>query len=264
MYFFYIDESGNRDVKVEEPYVLTAVGMYENHWRKFNRHLMGMKTNIAREHDDRLRQDQLEVKANLLTKPKARKKHPFFKHLTDNEITHISTQYYDQLEYSKMDVITVVVDKTELHPNTTNDLMHRKSYELLLERIQHHMGNKYRKHNALIIIDDTGANLNRRIASLHGRLLGIGNENMDFRNICEFPFFVSSEFSNGVQLADLVAYSLYFTFKHNKPDYVYLGKILPRITRHSDDPSVLTGLKIWPESARFNKTFNAIQAKIKN
>jgi len=34
MYFFHIDESGNRDVKkTDEPYVLTALGMYENQWR---------------------------------------------------------------------------------------------------------------------------------------------------------------------------------------------------------------------------------------
>lgn len=36
MYFFHIDESGNRDVKkTDEPHVLTALGMYENQWRGF-------------------------------------------------------------------------------------------------------------------------------------------------------------------------------------------------------------------------------------
>ena len=69
MYLFYIDESGNRDVSVDEPYLLAAVGMHEYRWPGFNRHLTGMKTNLARGHDPSIRQDQLEVKANLLTKP---------------------------------------------------------------------------------------------------------------------------------------------------------------------------------------------------
>ncbi len=38
MYLFYIDESGNRDVghiEQERFYVLTAVGMFEGHWKRF-------------------------------------------------------------------------------------------------------------------------------------------------------------------------------------------------------------------------------------
>jgi len=74
MYFFYIDESGNRDVnKKDEPYVLAAVGMYENQWLGFNKYLTGMKINIARNSNQEIRQDQLEVKASFLTKSKARK-----------------------------------------------------------------------------------------------------------------------------------------------------------------------------------------------
>ena len=69
MYFFYIDESGNRDVKkTDEPYVLTAVGMYENQWRGFNTHLTGMKTNLARQYSPDIAQDQMDVKSNFVTK----------------------------------------------------------------------------------------------------------------------------------------------------------------------------------------------------
>ena len=84
---------------------------------------------------------------------------------------------------------------------------------------------------------------------------------MNFPNIIEYPFFVSSELSNGVQLADLVAYSLYYNFKHNQPDYSYLDKILPRISRHKDDRVSLTGLKIWPDSEHFSEICNALQRR---
>ncbi len=264
MYFFYIDESGNRDVKKrDEPYVLATVCMYENQWHKFNKHLTGMKTNIARTYDPDIRQDQLEIKANLLTKPKARQSNHFFKHLTDDDITHISTQYYDQLSYAKMAVIAVVIDKDKLRTGTSTQDMHQKAYEMLLERIQRFMENNYRKHNALIIMDDTGLNLNKRITLMHARLLSIGNNHMDFKNITEYPFFVSSQLSNGVQLADLLAYSIYHAFKHTRPDYAYLEKILPRISRLAEDKTILAGLKIWPDSKQYKDVLDKIQLRAK-
>ena len=262
MYFFYIDESGSRDAKADEPYILTAVGMYENQWRGFNKHLMGMKTNIARKYDPDIRQDQLEVKANLFTKPKSRKDSPFFKHLTADEIDHISKHYLAQLGRWRLVVITTVIDKAELPGGMDADAMHRKAYELLLERIQNHMRDNHREHNALIIMDDAGAPINRRIALMHARLLGAGNHNVDFENIIEYPIFTASELSNGVQLADVVAYTFYHSFKYNKPDYEYLKRILPRVARLKRNPRTLAGLKIWPESERYNSVFNTIQDKL--
>lgn len=255
MYFFYIDESGSRDVnKTDEPYVLTAVGMYENRWRRFNKHLEGMKTNIARKHLPDIEPDQLEVKANYIL----RKKGKFFSVLSDAEVNHISKNYLDQLKKAKMIIMASVIDKEELRDGTTSQEMHEWAYKLLLERIQHFMNN-HPKHNALIIMDDTGANLNRKIALMHARLLGIGDEVMDFKNIVEYPFFVSSKLSNGVQLADIVAYTIYHSFRYNKPDYEYIQKLRPYISRHRDKSEVLAGLKVWPESEKYNIIFDKIQ-----
>lgn len=266
MYFFYIDESGNRDVKkTDEPYVLAAVGMYERQWPQFNKHLTGMKTNIARKYDPNIGQDQLEVKANLLTKPYDREDSRFFRHLTADDINHISTHYLEQLDRSKMAIIAIVIDKSALSVGTTPETMHLKAFELLLERIQNHMWNTHRKHNALIIMDHAESHLskkatfNRKTALLHARFLGTGNENMDFRNIVEYPFFVSSELSNGVQLADIVAYTIYHSFKNDKPDYPYLKKILPRIARHKNNSSLLAGLKVWPDTGKMRSLFREIQ-----
>ena len=253
MYFFYIDESGNRDVNVDEPYVLAAVGMYEGQWRGFNKHLMGMKTNISREYGANIGQDQLEVKANLLTKPKAREKSDFFRHLSDKDIRHISDHYYQQLKRSKMVVIAVIIRKKDLRAGYTSEEMHEKAYEMLLERIQHYMRQRQKRHKALIIMDDASAKLNRKITFVHSRLLGIGSRHgdrqMEFSNIIEYPFFVSSELSNGVQLADLVAYTVYYTFKHNDPKYAFMERIRPHIARPRDNNNELAGLKIWPNEA---------------
>ena len=180
--------------KTDEPYVLTAVGMYENQWRSFNRHLTGMKTNLARQYSPDIAQDQMEVKSNFITKPVARKRSLFFSVLADADIRHISEHYLDQLDRSKMCIVASVIDKAELRDGTTQRQMHEWAYKLLLERIQHFMGNMHRKHNALIIMDDTGANLNRYITLMHARLLNVGDEVMDCRNIIEYPFFHSGRY----------------------------------------------------------------------
>ena len=268
MYFFYIDESGNRDVKKDEPYVLAAVGMHESQWHDFNKHLMGMKTNIARKYDSDIGQDQLEVKANLLTKPKQRNQDPFFKHLTNDELHYISKVYFQQLERSEMVIIASVIDKEKLHNEMAAAEMHTKAYELLLERIQNFMGYEYRRHHkhdrqhAMIIMDNTEARTSRKTALMHARLLHAGNRNVRFQNIIEYPFFVSSEFSNGVQLADLVAYTIYHCFRYNKPDYEFLSKILPFISKHKDGFGKLTGIKVWPSRSAFKKTLNTIQSRV--
>ena len=261
MYFFYIDESGNRDVKkTDEPYVLTAVGMYENQWRGFNTHLNGMKTNLARQYSPDIRQNQMKVKSNFITKPRARNNSPFFSVLSDEDSHHISAHYLNQLDRAKMCIVASVIDKAELREGTTGEQMHEWAYKLLLERIQHFMGNK---HNALIIMDDAGANLNRSITLMHARLLNFGNEVMDFRNIIEYPFFVSSELSNGVQLADLVAYTIYHTFRYEKPDYEFMQRIRPYISRLAENEAILAGLKIWPASNKYQAVFDQIQRRSK-
>jgi len=54
MYFFYLDESGSRDPSVGTPerpkdhiYLLLAVGMYEGHWRSFEREVSQLKMQLA-------------------------------------------------------------------------------------------------------------------------------------------------------------------------------------------------------------------------
>ena len=260
MYFFYIDESGNRDVNVDEPYVLAAVGMYEGQWRGFNKHLMGMKTNISREYNLNLTEDQLEVKANFLKNPKGRTTNEFCKSLNEEQRKYISDHYYQQLERSKMDVIAVITQKNALRPHLTSEQMHEKAYEMLLERIQKNMRYEHKKHNALIVMDDAGRKFNHKITSMHSRLLGIGNNNMDFPSIIEYPFFVSSELSNGVQLADLIAHTVYHTFKYNRPEYHFIKRIRPRIARHIGDKNRLAGLKIWPnEAVKFKQVKQALE-----
>lgn len=74
-----------------------------------------------------------------------------------------------------------------------------KAYEFLLERIQHYMREYHPKHRALIVMDDTSRQLNRAVAMKHASFQRVGNRNVKFPAVVEYPFFTRSELSNGVQ-----------------------------------------------------------------
>jgi len=61
----------------------------------------------------------------------------------------------------------------------------------------------------------------------------------------------------------LIAYTIYHTFKYNKPNYEYMKKIVPYITRHDDSSQILAGLKIWPNKNNYGDISDAISKAIK-
>ena len=91
MYFFYLDESGSRDLNIgtdDNPthiYVLLAVGIYEGQWVHFEREVSGLKLMLA----DKLRLRgfsefdlaDCEVKSNWLRNPKGREKGSTFSYI---------------------------------------------------------------------------------------------------------------------------------------------------------------------------------------
>ena len=257
MYLFYFDESGSRDPSVgtkEVPkdhiYVLLAVGMYEGQWSGFDREISDAKRRLIRyRHKDNGEPFDLvdcEVKSNWIRRPN--KTSQFFSVLRPDEREKLISVYYEQFEIRKTVVCASVIDKRYLYEYMNGEQLHKKDYEFLLERIQHYMRQYQRKHNALIVMDDTGKNLNRAVASKHAWFQREGNRNMRFRKIVEYPFFVSSELSNGIQLADILAYNIYRAFKSEDMDYEYFRLMLPRIYRQEGGEN-LDGLKIWPEKS---------------
>ena len=104
------------------------------------------------------------------------------------------------------------------------------------------------KHQALIVMDDTSKQLNQAVALKHAYFQRSGNQNLRFDHIVEYPFFTRSELSNGVQLADLLAYNVYRAFKEENLDYPYFNMLLPSVYRRKGG-DVLDGLKVWPEGS---------------
>ena len=277
MYFFYFDESGSRDPSVgtkkkpkDHIYVLLAVGMYEGQWRRFDSALSRLKLELANSLQQASKGPfelaDCEVKSNWVRNERERERRsPFLYALHCDELTRLTDAYFRQVVERNMVVVVAVIDKRPLHDYMTEEMLHKKAYELVLERIQHYMREYHSKHQALIVMDDTSKQLNRAVAMKHAFFQRSGNQNMTFPAIVEYPFFTRSELSNGVQLADLLAYNVYRAFRNEDLAYPYFARLLPNIYRGRNQEA-LHGLKIWPESSPLvgiaRSTWNAYKKKI--
>lgn len=261
MYFFYFDESGSRDPSVgtldnprDHLYVLLAVGLYEREWKPFEQAISGQKLELLRT----IRQNGLgelnladcEIKSNWLRNAKERaKQSPFLNALEETQREQLVASFFSQIEARNAVVLAAVIDKRYLHDHVTHEILHKKAYEFVLERIQHFMREYHPKHQALIVMDDTSKQLNQAIALKHSYFQREGNQNLRFDQIVEYPFFTRSELSNGVQLADLLAYNVYRAFKSEDLTYPYFRMLLPAFYRRKGADTAHDGLKIWPKES---------------
>jgi len=255
-----MDESGSRDPSTgtadlpkDHLYVLLAVGMYERQWKRFESRISGTKLELthylAKEGKGKFELSDCEVKSNWVRNPSERKKKSSFLHeLHPKDLERLVKTYFDQVAERRTTIMASVIDKRYLLDHLTHETMHKKAYEFLLERIQHYMREFHSKHNAIVVMDDSSKQLNRAVAMKHAFFQRSGNQNMTFPAIVEYPFFTASELSNGVQLADLLAYCVYRAFRHEDFEYPYFEKLLPNFYRRrgGDD---LNGLKVWPETS---------------
>ncbi len=261
MYLFYIDESGNRDighVEQERFYVLTAVGMFEGHWKRFYLDIARPKRNIISriESEHGISLDfavDVEVKSTLLRNEKARRCHPFSLYQTDEERMGLVNEFYSQLEKCNVVLISVVMDKKQIIPGSrlaNQQELHNKAWELLCERVESFMKERHPKHKAILITDDTDKQKNLQTTRAHVNLYQNGaSSGLSLRHIIEMPMFVSSATCVGVQLADLCCYNVYRRFKDDNPNYEFFKRIEPFFYNSDNtEPNKKDGLKVFPST----------------
>jgi hypothetical protein len=263
MYFFYIDDSGSRDPNFPEAesghpgrrdhiYTLTAVGLYEHLWRAVEEELNDYKERLRQRlktsHGINAGLMDCEVKSTYLRHAKVRRQEsPFLDALPPEDLTKLAEMYYSQLAKHRMHLISIVIDKRHLHDGTSSESLHLMAYEMLLERVERLMSERYRKHNALMIMDDSERALNRAVALKHAKLLHRGGRKIYFRHIAEYPFFTESSLSHGIQLADLCAYNVLRAFRHKDFAYPFFARQLCHYYNSGNtDAGKLDGLKIFP------------------
>lgn len=137
------------------------------------------------------------------------------------------------------------------------DKIHKKSWEVLCERIEMFMRARNPKHLAITIVDDQSKESNRSLAMKHSYFQAEGTTNGTLlRHHCELPLFVRSELSNGVQLADLCSYNIYRAFKDGDLTYRGLVKIAPHIWGMHEPVELGTpfsGLWVFPPESGLRK-----------
>ena len=225
--------------------------MFERQWHPFERAISNMKLELA----NYLRRDgkgsfelaHCEIKSNWLRNASEREKKSDFLHaLSVDDREKLVATYFGQVNQRNCVILASVIDKRHLHDHMTHETLHKKAYEFLLERIESYMAEYHPKHQALVVMDDTSKGLNQAVAMKHAWFQRAGNQNMKFPHIVEYPFFSRSELSNGVQLADLLAYNVYRAFKTEDLSYPYFKMLLPNFYQRKSGIA-LDGLKVWPE-----------------
>jgi hypothetical protein len=190
-----------------------------------------------------------EVKSNWIRNRKEREeKSSFLSALHADDLERLVKAYFEQIKLRNAVIMATVIDKRNLFDYVTHETLHKKAYEFLLERIEHYMAEYHPKHQAVIVMDDTSKELNQAVAMKHAYFQRAGNQHVRFSHIVEYPFFTRSELSNGVQLADLLAYNVYRAFRDEDLDYPYFRMLLPNIYRRRVG-QILDGLKVWPEGS---------------
>jgi len=277
MYFFYIDETGNLDPRLEIPrrdgsvqqgdhiYVLTAVSLFERQWHGFEKTLNRFKQRLAWKVCQRkgvqLDLADCEIKSNWIRQPKARANSPFLAHLTEEELSGLVGMYYRQLGHHNMDVFSIIIDKRYLHDYFDQEKLQRKAWELMLEQIERYMRARHPRHQALMVNDDVSIQANRSLAMKHAHLLDQGTPRGTWlKHVCEMPMFVRSELSNGIQLADLCSYNIYRAFKHEDLNYPFFQEIAPRIwSRSNPIKHPFSGLYVFPGKSPLRALVDALE-----
>jgi hypothetical protein len=262
MYFCYVDESGSLDCGTTEPrtdcirknpiFVLSGLCVYAENWRKFSgiidQRKDDLRDKLFRTKGLSLKLTDCELKSSWIRIPTLRQQRPFLAGLSEIELSGLVNLCYQQIERARMTIVAIVVDKRQLSAYFDSDKLHRKAWELLLERVEHFMRERHDRHSVIFIRDDISVQVNRSLAEKHAYLLKTqATSGLKLSHVIEMPLFTRSELSNGIQLADLVAYNFYHAFDRKKADYPYLRKILSFVYNSANTPpDKLDGLKLFP------------------
>lgn len=274
MYLFYVDESGNRGVRSDssrEPYanenrfyVLLACGVLEHYWYKFEQHINSIKRRIlarvngelALKHPGAFDLQDAEVKSQIIRNVLTRRGSQFWRHVAMEEIEEIAGAVYSALEFYHIDICAIVVDKEYLPDYFDSNKLHRKSYELLLERVQTLMREQYRKHKALLIVDGANNTENLSLIQKHDFFVNEGRTSSGSRldKIVQSPLFINSQLAVGIQIADVCAYNVYRAFSSNDLRYEYFLRLLPYVFDRSQAmPDKIYGLKVFPPESPMSR-----------
>jgi hypothetical protein len=275
MYLCYVDEAGNLDCNLKEPcadtrakapiFVLTGLCVLDHKWPKFSGPIDRRKESLRQQifHTKGISLDFAgsELKSSWIRQPSLRARNPFLANLSPDELRGLVNLCYQQIGLAKMTIFAVIVDKRKLFGHYDSAKLHHVAWELLIERVENFLRERHDKHKVILIRDDISVQVNHKLAEKHALLLASqASSGLKLDHIVEMPMFARSELSNGIQLADLIAYNFYHAFAYNKPNYEYLRRILGFVYNSANTaPSKLDGMKLFPPDSELKAIADQIE-----
>ncbi len=202
MYFMYVDESGTEQRAEKSRYfVVSGVVVHENYVDVLERRMAQIRRELLPE---RFQGHEIHVH-HIYKGDKA------FRGITHNEIQKTLKGLYGSFLDMDFSVIVVVIDKEKWFNSTYLEYdVQQSAYTFLIERFDKYLQRKDSK--GLIRIDRTSNKRNvlnakdERILTIINELRKFGGYWAPIRRLVEPPLFLSSAESDGLQVADAIAY----------------------------------------------------------
>lgn len=270
MYFAYLDESGNpsKKDKSSEIYILVSILIHEEKWKSINRELKNLRREIWKDlMNETEPSDKFEIHLTEICNRKG-----YFSCLENNEILlfKILNKIYLKISTLDIKIISSIILKDEFDKMNYSNTINEWAFTLVVERLNRYIEHFYpvnSRQYVLLIMDSINKfEDNKRREQIQELMLcGTGHGWKEYPEyIIETPFFVSSRFHNGIQLADSIAYLLRRYVRKvlniNPDSYFnkYCVPLMKYISPLFDGYPILVnniGIKIFPHKYSIKKEF---------
>jgi hypothetical protein len=208
MHLLFIDESGtvpNPGKAKNKYFVIAGIIVPEERWHKMRDSLLGLKIR---------RKIVGEIKWRYFAPDNNEAKNPM-KEIAPADRNAIRTEIYEKIICSERSIktlgcVTCVEAAYERPSINSRDDLYQYTYKPLSERFQYHLQDLTRQVGrselGLVVSDHRGQDDDKRFRAHHEELLhSTGDFISTYKNLVESLFFVPSDLSVGIQLADMVA-----------------------------------------------------------
>jgi len=209
MQIMNVDDAGSSNTKDQSRYyVLSGVIVDENYYKEIKKIIHEFQINFFK--DDYI---DAEIHTHEIYKSK-----PPFKKLKLDEKYNILDNLYDLISTMPITIISVAIDKSNFEIYYDGWNIFNTAWTILFQRFDDWLKSSFaKKEFGKIKIDKSTKDQHTEISKIVETLQTKLTEVYKIHNVVGKPFFVSSEVSENIQIADAVGYcTLKHLYNHNK------------------------------------------------
>lgn len=246
----YIDESWDRH---DEYVVLSGLIIPVNVWKNF-------ETKIRRIKEDFFDTPNFNLKAVRRNK---HDKDKTWEKLLDDKKKEFNEKFYEIIKESDITIISALIEKKKMEDPKNKELFFYLAYGFIIQRYQYFL--QENKTHGIIVMDQAKNEEIKNLFFVHrgflkdgvpfrrkDLLLRIGNREIELKdyerhslnNILENLIFMNDEYSNCLQVVDMICAAI--SGKFNRNIDIFFNKIEGKIRKSKDGKMQGYGLKIFP------------------